>query len=159
MKGWMCFSWRLLVISIALNLKQVYEEIAGHFTETRHKPWPRVKQFVESLGPGSRLLDVGCANGKYFGINKDIFEVSLIFHISIKRGRYYTATEFLILVISIWLQIGNDMSLGLLAKCAEKGHEVVRANALSLPFPDNYFDGVISIAVLHHIATKVMICK
>lgn len=47
------------------------------------------------------------------------------------------------------------MSLGLLLKCYEKGNEVVRANALFLPFRDNYFEGVISIAVLHHIATKV----
>ena len=24
----------------------VYEEIAGHFSDTRHKPWPRVSQFI-----------------------------------------------------------------------------------------------------------------
>ena len=28
---------------------QVYEEIAGHFSETRHKPWPRVLQFLDTV--------------------------------------------------------------------------------------------------------------
>ena len=28
---------------------QVYEEIAGHFSETRHKPWPRVTQFISTI--------------------------------------------------------------------------------------------------------------
>ncbi|ODN02324.1 Alkylated DNA repair protein alkB 8 [Orchesella cincta] len=103
---------------------KVYENIAAHFTETRHKPWPKVREFVENLKPGDRMLDVGCANGKYFRINNDILEV------------------------------GMDMSTGLLEKCLEKGNEVVRANALSLPFKDDHFESVISIAVLHHIATK-----
>ena len=26
----------------------VYEEIAGHFSDTRHKPWPRVAEFIRS---------------------------------------------------------------------------------------------------------------
>ena len=30
-------------------LSQVYEEIAGHFSETRHKPWPRVTQFLSTI--------------------------------------------------------------------------------------------------------------
>ena len=42
----------------------VYEEIAGHFSDTRHKPWPRVAQFIQSLPPDELLLDLGCGNGK-----------------------------------------------------------------------------------------------
>lgn len=53
----------------------MYENIAEHFSETRHSPWPKIKQFVESLKLGSILVDIGCGNGKYFGINKSLFEV------------------------------------------------------------------------------------
>ena len=47
----------------------VYEEIAGHFSDTRHKPWPRVAQFVTSLPANELLLDLGCGNGKYLGLD------------------------------------------------------------------------------------------
>jgi alkylated DNA repair protein alkB homolog 8 len=55
---------------------KVYEEIASHFSETRHKPWPNVKNFVESQQPGAVILDVGCGNGKYLGLNSQAFQVS-----------------------------------------------------------------------------------
>lgn len=37
----------------------VYDAIAEHFDTTRHSPWPRVKQFLESLPPGSIVFDIG----------------------------------------------------------------------------------------------------
>ncbi|CAL8115946.1 unnamed protein product [Orchesella dallaii] len=103
---------------------KVYEDIGEHLTKTRQKPWLKVKEFVENLKPGDRLLDVGCANGKYFRINHDILEV------------------------------GMDMCTGFLMTCRANGNEGVRADALFLPFKDSYFESVISIAVLHHISTK-----
>uniref|UniRef100_A0A8C8EKY9 Fe2OG dioxygenase domain-containing protein n=1 Tax=Oncorhynchus tshawytscha TaxID=74940 RepID=A0A8C8EKY9_ONCTS len=51
---------------------RVYEEIACHFSSTRHSPWPRVCHFLSSLEPGSILADVGCGNGKYLGVNPDV---------------------------------------------------------------------------------------
>ena len=56
----------------------MYDEIAPHFSETRHTPWPKVKHFVENLQPGSFLLDAGCGNGKYLNINKKLLEVILL---------------------------------------------------------------------------------
>ncbi|KAJ4432479.1 hypothetical protein ANN_21098 [Periplaneta americana] len=58
----------------SLHVHEVYEEIASHFSDTRHKPWPNVLSFVESLPLGSMLVDVGCGNGKYFGFTRGIFE-------------------------------------------------------------------------------------
>lgn len=54
---------------------QVYEEIAPHFSDTRHKPWPQVLNFVNSLPMGAVLVDIGCGNGKYLGHNPHIFDV------------------------------------------------------------------------------------
>lgn len=58
---------------------EVYERIAPHFNETRHTPWPQVKEFLLSLPSGSIVLDVGCGNGKYFNINKDLVQVCVNF--------------------------------------------------------------------------------
>lgn len=61
------------------HVYDVYENIASHFSDTRHKPWPNVLEFVQSLDYGSVLVDIGCGNGKYLGHNKKIFEVRFIF--------------------------------------------------------------------------------
>ncbi|XP_031838004.2 tRNA (carboxymethyluridine(34)-5-O)-methyltransferase alkbh8 [Nomia melanderi] len=53
---------------------EVYENISSHFDETRHKQWPNVLKFLESLNPGDILLDVGCGNGKYLH-EQHIFKV------------------------------------------------------------------------------------
>lgn len=58
-----------------INVHRVYDEIANHFSETRHSPWPQVQEFVESFEPGSILMDIGCGNGKYLSLNEDIFKV------------------------------------------------------------------------------------
>lgn len=57
------------------HVHEVYEKIASHFSDTRHKPWPNVLDFINSLPYGSILLDIGCGNGKYLGHNKNIYEV------------------------------------------------------------------------------------
>ncbi|XP_044298162.1 alkylated DNA repair protein alkB homolog 8 isoform X2 [Varanus komodoensis] len=51
---------------------EVYEEIATHFSSTRHSPWPRVVEFLGALPCGSIVADVGCGNGKYLGVSKDL---------------------------------------------------------------------------------------
>lgn len=58
------------------NVHKVYNEIANHFSETRHSPWPHVEEFVCSFPDGSVLVDIGCGNGKYLGLNPSIAKVS-----------------------------------------------------------------------------------
>lgn len=58
---------------------KVYEEIATHFSSTRHSPWPRIVEFLRSLPTGSIVADIGCGNGKYLGINEDLYMVSSSF--------------------------------------------------------------------------------
>lgn len=37
----------------------VYREIAPHFSDTRHKPWPKVAEFLSRLPRGSLVADIG----------------------------------------------------------------------------------------------------
>ncbi|EDS29301.1 conserved hypothetical protein [Culex quinquefasciatus] len=106
------------------NVHKVYDEIAKHFSETRHSPWPRVESFIKSLPAGSVLLDVGCGNGKYLGLRPDL------------------------------IPIGCDRSAELLKLCLERGHKVAQCDCLALPFPTASADACISIAVVHHLATE-----
>lgn len=57
------------------NVHKVYNEIANHFSETRHSPWPQVNAFIQQFEMGSVLVDIGCGNGKYLQSNQNIFEV------------------------------------------------------------------------------------
>ena len=34
--------------------------------------WPKVREFIEGLPPGAVMADVGCGNGKYFGVRRDV---------------------------------------------------------------------------------------
>lgn len=105
----------------------VYNEIAPHFSLTRYKPWPIVEKFLTEQPPHSIGLDVGCGNGKYLGVNKDL-------HI-----------------------IGSDRSLGLIECAQANGqnkYSLCVADGLRLPHHDDRFDFAISIAVIHHFSTE-----
>lgn len=101
----------------------VYDAIAPHFSSTRYAKWPKVATFLNSLPSGSLVLDAGCGNGKYLGLNSGCFF------------------------------IGCDISAPLINICADRGHEVVVADAVNLPYRSGYGDAAISIAVLHHLST------
>ncbi|KAJ7320144.1 hypothetical protein JRQ81_019655 [Phrynocephalus forsythii] len=101
----------------------VYEEIATHFSSTRHSPWPRVVEFLKTLPYGAVVADVGCGNGKYLGVNKDLY------------------------------MFGCDRSKTLVDICGEKGFQAFVGDALSVPIRSGSCDACISIAVIHHFST------
>eukprot|EP00056_Hartaetosiga_gracilis_P012412 m.198141 g.198141 ORF g.198141 m.198141 type:complete len:1092 (-) comp13685_c1_seq1:1986-5261(-) len=101
----------------------VYDTIAVHWDRTRHKPWPKVVEFLQSLDSGSLVADVGCGNGKYLGVRKDI------------------------------VMLGSDRSVNLCDVSRSHGYEVALCDGLFLPYRQGVFDGAISIAVLHHFST------
>ncbi|XP_044007284.1 alkylated DNA repair protein alkB homolog 8-like isoform X2 [Aphidius gifuensis] len=102
---------------------KVYDEIAEHFSETRHQKWPNVASFLENIQPGGIVLDVGCGNGKYLIEKPEIF------------------------------MIGCDRSSGLLDICKKRSREVLLSNCLQLLFKSNSLDAAICIAVIHHLST------
>lgn len=108
-----------------------YEKIAADFSRTRGTFWPELL-FVRDLIPDeSRLLDIGCGNGRFLGT---------------LGGKTLDYT-------------GIDFSEGLIGVARERYRD--RANtsfivgdALTLPFPDRLFDNAVSFAVLHHIPSR-----
>ncbi|XP_064608870.1 alkylated DNA repair protein alkB homolog 8-like [Liolophura sinensis] len=106
------------------HVHKVYEEIATHFSDTRHTAWPRIAEFIKSLPVGSLLADIGCGNGKYLGLNKQIYEVC------------------------------SDRSENLASICAGRGHQIFVGDILSVPLRSGIFDVCICIAVIHHLSTQ-----
>ncbi|KAI4326513.1 hypothetical protein MLD38_031820 [Melastoma candidum] len=103
---------------------RIYDAIAPHFSSTRFAKWPKVAAFLKSLPRGCLVLDAGCGNGKYLGLNPEC------------------------------CFIGCDISPPLIRICADKDHEVLVADAVNLPYRTGFGDAAISIAVLHHLSTE-----
>ncbi|XP_041733140.2 probable tRNA methyltransferase 9B isoform X1 [Coregonus clupeaformis] len=106
------------------HVHSVYEKIAPYFNDSRYKAWPKVRQFLLEHEPGSIIADVGCGNGKYLHINGSVFK------------------------------LGCDVCRPLVDSAWSQGHEVQLCDCLRLPYRDSCFDGVLSIAVIHHLSTK-----
>ncbi|KAI1397800.1 S-adenosyl-L-methionine-dependent methyltransferase [Hypoxylon fuscum] len=123
------------------HVHSVYESIASHFSATRYKPWPVVASFLESLPPGSVGLDVGCGNGKYLDVNRDIVILG-----SDRSANLVRLARDLKVVGSAAESRGKSSA----------GAEVVGvADGLELPFGGSRrVDFAICIAVLHHLSTR-----
>ncbi|XP_029965209.1 putative tRNA methyltransferase 9B [Salarias fasciatus] len=106
------------------HVHSVYDKIAPYFNDSRYKAWPKVRQFLLDLQPGSIVADIGCGNGKYLHINQEVFK------------------------------LGCDVCRPLVDFAWSQGHEVQVCDGLHLPYRDGCFDAVLSIAVIHHLSTK-----
>lgn len=124
----------------------VYEAIAPHFSATRYKPWPAVALFLRAQPRGAIGLDVGCGNGKYLGVEPDVFMVgsdrspSLI-ALARSRCRQLQMQQAV-------TGTGGDVG------GAAVGTDVLVADGLSLPFREHAADFVICVAVIHHMSTR-----
>ncbi|CAB4069303.1 ALKBH8 [Lepeophtheirus salmonis] len=72
------------------HVHSVYENIAGHFSDTRHKPWPKVMDFLNSCNPYGTLIDVGCGND-----SDAIISIAVIHHLSTWERRRDALAEML----------------------------------------------------------------
>ena len=106
------------------NVHQVYEIISEHFDKTRYNTWPIIDKFIKSFNKGSLIGDIGCGNGRNCLVRDDC--------------------KF----------IGTDISESLVNICKNKGIDCTVANNLDLPFKDNHFDYLMSIAVIHHFCNE-----
>lgn len=114
------------------KIKKDFDIIADQFSETRKNLWPELEELREYIKEKERILDLGCGNGRLFEFFKD------------KKVTY----------------IGIDSSPKLILKAKKKyGNYFKTADILSLPFSNDYFDSIWSIAVFHHIPSKELRLK
>lgn len=109
------------------TLIDTYNTIATSFDMTRVMIWKCVQKFLEETNTKSKILDMGCGNGK-----------NMKFFIDNNRVNVY----------------GCDACENFVSLCKSKSLNVSYGNILDIPYPNDMFDNVICIAVLHHLSTK-----
>jgi len=113
------------------QLESGYDEMAGKFSETRKFFWRDLEFIADYIKNDDKILDYGCGNGRLLEILND-------------KEINYTGVD-----------ISGELIK--LAKRKYKGKNIKFqkiSSQSSLPFPDNYFNVFISIAVFHHFPQK-----
>lgn len=106
-------------------VKNIYEEIANHFEQTRKGYyWNSIKNFISSIPANSFILDCGCGNGK---------------HMLLRNDCYFTGFDF----------CNNSMKI-----CKNKNLEILINDVKLIPIRNNLFEYTLCVAVLHHLESK-----
>jgi tRNA (uracil-5-)-methyltransferase TRM9 len=105
-----------------------YNLIADDFSRTRRYAWKNFQFLAQYVKAGDKVLDLGCGNGRLL----DLFKNRKI----------------------IYIGVDNASNLIEIAKKRYPASDFRVADALNLPFPDAYFEGIYSIALLHHIPSQ-----
>ncbi len=111
------------------NVKDIYNKIAKDFDNTRYKVWKCTSDFLNNLDPNSIGLEVGCGNGK-----------NLLYRPELKIK-------------------GIDICDKFVELCKNKNLDVIQGDMIELPYDNNSFDFVFSIAALHHLNSKELRSK
>lgn len=105
--------------------KDDYNLIAEDFSRKREMIWKELSFLRDQVIAGEKILDLGCGNGRFIELFKE------------QNIEYFG--------------LDNSERLIEIAKKRYPRGKFQIADAFNLPFPDNFFDKVFSIAVLHHI--------
>ena len=108
------------------NVKDVYNQIASHFDATRYSHWRIVHKYILELEPHIKMLDMGCGNGKNLGIRNDLDQYAID-----------NCENFIKIVNQNYPKVNTSIS-----------------DVTATSYDNNFFDSIISIAVIHHLATK-----
>ncbi|MHB9286392.1 class I SAM-dependent methyltransferase [Halobacteriales archaeon Cl-PHB] len=114
------------------RLREVYDDIAEHFDQTREYPWPEVEEFVADCPESHVALDVGSGNGRHSAV--------------LSR----TADRV----------VGLDLSRDLLRQAAIRMDEggwtadLLQGDAAGLPLADGAIDVAVYVATLHHLPDR-----
>lgn len=110
-------------------VRDSYNKIANEFRVTRVFTWKWTDNFIDRLEKDSKLLDIGCGTG---------------------RNTNYTNVNI----------TGIDISEEQIKQCIRKSNNksndinnnYIVADMCEMPFQDNSFDNIISIASFHHLS-------
>ncbi|MBI5414209.1 class I SAM-dependent methyltransferase [Candidatus Peregrinibacteria bacterium] len=112
----------------AKKLAEIYDSIANEFSESRNSPWEEAEVLFAATPKNAKILDIGCGNGRLVPLflkkNCEVF--------------------------------GGDISeklLGIAQKKYPAAH-FQKVDFSDLPFADETFDEVWSVASFHHIPTE-----
>lgn len=140
---------------------EVYNQISDHFSKTRYKPWPIVKNFLMTRPDYSIGIDVGCGNGKYLQLNKNIFMLGSDRSSGLIQCAYDLMKEKENTKVETLTEA--EIEQGYTSMCfGEKRSDVMINDGLSLPYQNDRFDFAISIAVIHHFSNeerRIQACK
>ncbi len=105
------------------RLREDYNSLAPSFSRTRDSLWPELKFLFDRARSGEKVLDLGCGNGRF--------------------SQYLEESDY----------VGVDFSDKMIeeAKARFPKEKFLVADALSLPFSENSFHKVYSIALIHHV--------
>ena len=117
------------------QMREVYNEIATHFSKTRAYPWPEVETFLDEStvdSPESVGLDIGCGNGRHTALLADVVDRV------------------------VGLDVSRDLLFEASAKMAEDRWEagLVQGDAASLPLETDSVDLAVYVATLHHLPDR-----
>jgi len=110
-----------------------YNLTAEDFSRTRRYVWPGFEPLTQYSESNDKVLDLGCGNGRLLDLLKA------------KKINY--------------IGVDNSSALITLAQKRYPDADFRVGDALKLPFADNYFDKIYSIAVLHHIPSEELRLK
>eukprot|EP00201_Polytomella_parva_P014001 CAMPEP_0175054522 /NCGR_PEP_ID=MMETSP0052_2-20121109/9552_1 /TAXON_ID=51329 ORGANISM="Polytomella parva, Strain SAG 63-3" /NCGR_SAMPLE_ID=MMETSP0052_2 /ASSEMBLY_ACC=CAM_ASM_000194 /LENGTH=460 /DNA_ID=CAMNT_0016319227 /DNA_START=358 /DNA_END=1740 /DNA_ORIENTATION=+ len=144
----------------------VYNAIAPHFSATRFAIWPKVRDFIDSIPVCGVVADIGCGNGKYFGIRPDLVVLGCdrsigLAELASKRltpsfsspssspSPSKPSPSSITSSIKSTISQSSPPPLNPFGAC-----DVFLADGLALPFRDESLDAALSIAVLHHLSTR-----
>jgi ubiquinone/menaquinone biosynthesis C-methylase UbiE len=116
------------------GVRETYDRIASHFSETREHAWPDVREFITESAPCAVALDLGCGNGRHAELLAD------------RADRV----------------VGVDLSGALLEEAHERAHnrgfgeafDPVQGEAAALPLVADSVDLAVYIATLHHLPSR-----
>jgi ubiquinone/menaquinone biosynthesis C-methylase UbiE len=101
-----------------------YDTYAADFSKSRFRIWPLIRKFLDNLPSNSTVLDIGCGNGKNMNYGAQRKDLQMC---------------------------GLEHSQALTDICLSQNLKVIQGDARALPYPNESFDAIIMIAVIHHI--------
>ncbi|MBU0612771.1 class I SAM-dependent methyltransferase [Patescibacteria group bacterium] len=122
--------------SILEKVASDYNNIAGHFSQTRYRDWAEFSDFEKFLKTGVSVLDVGCGNGR-------------LLHFLNRYRVKYVGIDVSSKLLKIAKQLVDEKICTSITS-----HSFIEASAEKLPFADRTFDIAFAIASLYHIPSK-----
>lgn len=127
--------------------RQVYNKIAGHFSDTRSFLWHDLEPLSSFVKDGDSVLDIGCGNGRLY----QLFD---------KKSIAYTGvdiSEELIKIAKEKYPCPPSAVASGTGRQAELQFEV--GDMINLPFQDKKFDVIFSLVAFHHLPERSLHIK